>query len=78
MKRLILIFFILIILLTNLNGQWEILNEGGEFRTIDFIIDGGKSKSRLSTTIVDCTTPMMKYLRIGEISEEEIEDYLSE
>ncbi len=45
---------------------------------IDFIIDGGKSKSRLPTTIVDCTTPMMKFLRIGEISEEEIEEYLSE
>jgi photosystem II stability/assembly factor-like uncharacterized protein len=39
MKRLILIFFILIILITNPKGQWEILNESGSFRTIDFVND---------------------------------------
>jgi len=44
---------------------------------IDLIIDGGKSKSRLPTTIVDCTSKKMKFLRIGEISEEEILDFLS-
>ncbi|MFX1504076.1 MAG: L-threonylcarbamoyladenylate synthase [Promethearchaeota archaeon] len=44
---------------------------------IDLIIDGGKSKSRLPTTIVDCTSNTVKFLRIGEITEEEILDYLS-
>lgn len=44
---------------------------------IDLILDGGKSKSRLSTTIVDCTTQEPKFLRIGMISEEEILEFLS-
>ncbi|MFW9874048.1 MAG: L-threonylcarbamoyladenylate synthase, partial [Candidatus Thorarchaeota archaeon] len=35
---------------------------------IDLIIDGGKSKSRLPTTIVDCTTEEPKFLRIGMIN----------
>ncbi len=45
---------------------------------IDFIVDGGKSKSKLPTTIIDCTSQKIKFLRIGEISEEEIAEYLSE
>lgn len=45
---------------------------------IDFIVDGGKSKSKLPTTIVDCTTQKIKFLRIGEISKEEITEYLSQ
>ncbi|MFX1324073.1 MAG: L-threonylcarbamoyladenylate synthase [Promethearchaeota archaeon] len=44
---------------------------------IDLIIDGGKSESQLSTTIVDCTTEKPKFLRIGRITEEEILDFLS-
>jgi len=44
---------------------------------IDLILDGGKSKSQLSTTIVDCTTLEPKFLRIGMISEEEILEFLS-
>ena len=44
---------------------------------IDLILDGGKSKSRLSTTIVDCTAQEPKFLRIGMISEEEILEFLS-
>ncbi len=43
---------------------------------IDFIIDGGKSKSKISTTIVDCTSQEPKFLRIGAISEEEVLDVL--
>jgi L-threonylcarbamoyladenylate synthase len=39
---------------------------------IDLIIDSGKSKSNLPTTIVDCTTNKPKFLRIGKISEEEV------
>jgi len=45
---------------------------------IDLIIDGGKSKLRLPTTIVDCTTKKVKFLRIGAISDEEILEFLSE
>ena len=44
---------------------------------IDLIIDSGKSKSKLPTTIVDCTSKKIKFLRIGEISEEEIREFLS-
>ena len=44
---------------------------------VDFIIDGGKSKSKIATTIVDCTTATVKFLRIGKITEEEIRSYLS-
>jgi len=44
---------------------------------VDFIIDGGKSKSKIATTIVDCTTDTVKFLRIGKITEEEIRNYLS-
>ncbi|MHA1490563.1 MAG: L-threonylcarbamoyladenylate synthase [Promethearchaeota archaeon] len=39
---------------------------------IDLILDGGKSKSKLPTTIIDCTTEKLKFLRIGKISEEYI------
>ena len=44
---------------------------------IDLIIDGGKSKSKLPTTIIDCTTTKVKFLRIGAISDEEILEFLS-
>lgn len=44
---------------------------------IDLIIDGGKSKSERSTTIVDCSTQEIKFLRIGEITKEEILEFLS-
>ncbi len=44
---------------------------------IDLILDGGKSKSKTPTTIIDCTTQELKFLRIGKISREEINDYLS-
>jgi L-threonylcarbamoyladenylate synthase len=44
---------------------------------IDLIIDGGKSKSKVPTTIVDCTSKKVKFLRIGEISDEEILNFLS-
>ncbi|MFW9988714.1 MAG: L-threonylcarbamoyladenylate synthase [Candidatus Odinarchaeota archaeon] len=43
---------------------------------IDLIIDGGKSKSRIPTTIVDCAGKDVGFLRIGEISEEEILEFL--
>lgn len=40
--------------------------------TIDYILDSGKTKSQIATTIVDCTSDDLKVLRIGKISEEEI------
>ena len=45
---------------------------------IDLILDGGKSKSKLSTTIVDCTNLEPKFLRIGMITKEEILEFLSQ
>jgi L-threonylcarbamoyladenylate synthase len=45
---------------------------------IDLILDGGKSKSQLSTTIVDCTNLEPKFLRIGVITKEEILEFLSQ
>ncbi len=45
---------------------------------IDLILDGGKSKSKLPTTIIDCTTEKLKFLRIGKISEEDILRVLEE
>jgi len=44
---------------------------------IDLILDSGKTKSKISTTIVDCSTEKLKFLRIGKITEEEIRDILS-
>lgn len=44
--------------------------------TIDYIIDSGKSKSQIPTTIVDCTSDGLKFLRIGKITEEEIRSIL--
>jgi len=43
---------------------------------IDFIIDGGKSKSKIPTTIVDCTSQEPQFLRIGAISDEEVLEVL--
>jgi L-threonylcarbamoyladenylate synthase len=44
--------------------------------TIDYIIDSGNSQSQIPTTIVDCTSEEVKFLRIGKISEEEIRNIL--
>jgi L-threonylcarbamoyladenylate synthase len=44
---------------------------------IDLIIDGGKSKSNIPTTIVDCTSNKPKLLRIGLVTEEQILDLLN-
>ncbi|HUW90333.1 MAG TPA: L-threonylcarbamoyladenylate synthase [Candidatus Nanopelagicaceae bacterium] len=43
---------------------------------IDLILDGGKTQTKISTTILDCTSEELKLLRIGIIKEEEIEDYI--
>jgi L-threonylcarbamoyladenylate synthase len=45
--------------------------------TIDFIIDGGKIKSAIPTTILDCSSEQLKFLRIGKITEEEIRNFLN-
>ena len=46
--------------------------------SIDYIIDGGRSESKIPTTIVDCISEEPKFLRIGKISEGEIRKRLSE
>ncbi|MHA1150250.1 MAG: L-threonylcarbamoyladenylate synthase [Promethearchaeota archaeon] len=43
---------------------------------IDFIIDAGKSESQIATTIVDCTNPYLKFLRIGKIKKKKVLDFL--
>jgi len=43
---------------------------------IDLIIDGGKSKSKIPTTIVDCSSKKMKILRVGSVTEEDVNDIL--
>ena len=43
---------------------------------IDLILDGGKTKTKVSTTIVDCTSEELRLLRIGVIEEEEIKDFI--
>ncbi|MGQ4872637.1 MAG: L-threonylcarbamoyladenylate synthase [Promethearchaeia archaeon] len=48
------------------------------FGLIDLIIDGGESKSKIPTTIVDCTGKELRFLREGKISKEEILNYLKE
>jgi L-threonylcarbamoyladenylate synthase len=45
---------------------------------IDLIIDGGKSLSKVPTTIVDCTSNKLEILRIGIIKEEEILEILDQ
>jgi L-threonylcarbamoyladenylate synthase len=43
---------------------------------IDMIIDGGKAKSQIPTTIANCTSSNLKILRIGMIKEDQIYDSL--
>lgn len=44
--------------------------------TIDLIIDSGVSKSKMPTTIVDCTKNKINFLRIGIIDEISINEFL--
>jgi L-threonylcarbamoyladenylate synthase len=43
---------------------------------IDLILDEGKTKSQISTTIVDCTSDELKILRLGIIEQEQIDNIL--
>jgi L-threonylcarbamoyladenylate synthase len=43
---------------------------------IDLILDEGKTKTKVPTTILDCTSEELKLLRIGVVKEEEIEDFM--
>jgi L-threonylcarbamoyladenylate synthase len=43
---------------------------------IDLILDGGKTKTKIPTTILDCTSEELRLLRIGVVKEEEIEDFI--
>ena len=44
---------------------------------IDLILDGGKTKTKVPTTILDCTSDELRILRIGVIKEEEIEFFIN-
>ena len=44
---------------------------------IDLIIDGGKSKYKTPTTIIDCSSENLKFLRLGLIEEEDIINVLA-
>jgi L-threonylcarbamoyladenylate synthase len=44
---------------------------------IDLIIDGGKSKSKVATTIINCTSEKPEFLRIGTITEDQIQEMLN-
>ncbi|GAG72365.1 unnamed protein product [marine sediment metagenome] len=43
---------------------------------IDLILDGGKTKTQVPTTILDCTSEELRLLRIGIIKEEQIENIM--
>ncbi len=43
---------------------------------IDLILDGGKTKTKIPTTILDCTSEELRLLRIGAVIEEEIENFI--
>ncbi|MFW9968701.1 MAG: L-threonylcarbamoyladenylate synthase [Candidatus Odinarchaeota archaeon] len=68
---------------TSANYSGELPSLNGEevakkiLSPIDLIIDTGKSKTQIPTTIVDCTVEKIKFLRIGIITEEEVLDFLS-
>ncbi len=44
---------------------------------IALVLDGGPTTGGLSSTIVDCTTPDVKVLRVGAISTDEIRSALA-
>ena len=43
---------------------------------IDLILDGGKTKTKVPTTILDCTSEELRLLRIGAVKEEEIKNFI--
>lgn len=43
---------------------------------IDLILDSGKSRSKMPTTIVDCSEDIVKILRIGKITKDEISEVI--
>lgn len=47
-------------------------------RMVYYIIDSGKIKSKITTTIVDCTEGDLKILRKGKITKEELEQVKNE
>ncbi|MEJ2249826.1 MAG: L-threonylcarbamoyladenylate synthase [Candidatus Lokiarchaeota archaeon] len=44
---------------------------------LDLIIEGGKSKSKIPTTIIDCSIKKPKILRIGKIHEDILMEYIT-
>ena len=43
---------------------------------IDLILDGGRTQTKISTSILDCASDDLKLLRTGIIKKEEIEEYI--
>lgn len=43
---------------------------------IDLIIDSGKIKTNLPTTIINCTSNRPEFVRIGTLTEEEVQDFI--
>jgi len=43
---------------------------------IDLILDGGKTITKVPTTILDCTSEKLRLLRIGAVKEEEIQNFI--
>jgi L-threonylcarbamoyladenylate synthase len=43
---------------------------------INLILDGGKTKTKIPTTILDCTSEELRLLRIGAVKEEEIKNFI--
>ncbi|MFW9770737.1 MAG: L-threonylcarbamoyladenylate synthase [Candidatus Thorarchaeota archaeon] len=43
---------------------------------IDLIIDGGKLKSKLPTTIINCISNKPEFVRIGTLTEEQVQDFI--
>jgi L-threonylcarbamoyladenylate synthase len=57
---------------TNIDEVLEHLNG-----KVGLIIDGGQTNTRVSSTVVDCTSPIYKILRPGMISQEQIQQELN-
>ncbi|HEY0068680.1 MAG TPA: L-threonylcarbamoyladenylate synthase [Chloroflexia bacterium] len=65
----------------NLSGQPEALDAKRAAayleERVDLIVDGGRSPGGVASSIVDCTLPVPRLLRVGAIPEEEIRAVLA-
>lgn len=64
----------------NISGEpspTEIEKQNLVIQRVDYVLDGGKTKSQIASTILDCTKEEFKILREGTISLEEIQRVLN-